>query len=142
MQEGLGLVLIPMLICVGLLLFRTATINLRRMWAFPSVLLLGIVMIFSANLSIQQINNSYIYQYVWSWPINNDFSLEFGLCILCVFVFVCYMFLSFVFLCSSMFSFCCSCVCCILCVFCTYNYCALNKYFLSSIKKKKKKTQP
>nr|WPW47984.1 NADH-plastoquinone oxidoreductase subunit 5 [Fagus crenata]WPW48066.1 NADH-plastoquinone oxidoreductase subunit 5 [Fagus crenata] len=71
-------VLIPMLIGVGLLLFPTATINLRRMWAFPSVLLLSIVMIFSANLSIQQINNSYIYQYVWSWTINNDFSLEFG----------------------------------------------------------------
>jgi NAD(P)H-quinone oxidoreductase subunit 5 len=67
-----------MLIGVGLLLFPTATINLRRMWAFPSVLLLSIVMIFSANLSIQQINNSYIYQYVWSWTINNDFSLEFG----------------------------------------------------------------
>ena len=78
MQGGLGLVLIPMLIGVGLLLFPTATINLRRMWAFPSVLLLSIVMIFSANLSIQQINNSYIYQYVWSWTINNDFSLEFG----------------------------------------------------------------
>nr|QNU39891.1 NADH dehydrogenase subunit 5 [Fagus engleriana]WPW49050.1 NADH-plastoquinone oxidoreductase subunit 5 [Fagus lucida] len=71
-------VLIPMLIGAGLLLFPTATINLRRMWAFPSVLLLSIVMIFSANLSIQQINNSYIYQYVWSWTINNDFSLEFG----------------------------------------------------------------
>jgi NAD(P)H-quinone oxidoreductase subunit 5 len=35
-------------------------------------------MIFSSNLSVQQINNSYIYQYVWSWTINNDFSLEFG----------------------------------------------------------------
>ena len=44
----------------------------------PSVLLLSIVMIFPSNLSIQQINNSYIYQYVWSWTINNDFSLEFG----------------------------------------------------------------
>nr|YP_009757567.1 NADH dehydrogenase subunit 5 [Carya sinensis]QIM59541.1 NADH dehydrogenase subunit 5 [Carya sinensis] len=71
-------VIIPMLIGVGLLLFPKATKNLRRMWAFPSVLLLSIVMIFSANLSIQQINNSYIYQYVWSWTINNDFSLEFS----------------------------------------------------------------
>ena len=35
-------------------------------------------MIFSSNLSVQQINNSYIYQYVWSWTINNDFSLAFG----------------------------------------------------------------
>nr|QWE50957.1 NADH dehydrogenase subunit 5 [Casuarina equisetifolia] len=71
-------VIIPMLIGVGLLLFPKATKNLRRTWAFPSVLLLSIVMIFSVNLSIRQINNSYIYQYVWSWIINNDFSLEFG----------------------------------------------------------------
>nr|YP_009641422.1 NADH dehydrogenase subunit 5 [Chionanthus pubescens]QBS50978.1 NADH dehydrogenase subunit 5 [Chionanthus pubescens] len=69
---------VPMLIGVGLLLFPTATKNLRRMWAFPSILLLSIVMIFSINLSIQQINSSCIYQYVWSWTINNDFSLEFG----------------------------------------------------------------
>ncbi|KAJ7941299.1 NAD(P)H-quinone oxidoreductase subunit 5, chloroplastic [Quillaja saponaria] len=69
---------VPMLIGVGLLLFPTATKNLRRMWAFPSVLLLSIVMIFSADLSLQQINKSSIYQYVWSWTINNDLSLEFG----------------------------------------------------------------
>nr|YP_009653553.1 NADH dehydrogenase subunit 5 [Forestiera ligustrina]QCG71058.1 NADH dehydrogenase subunit 5 [Forestiera ligustrina] len=69
---------VPMLIGVGLLLFPTATKNLRRRWAFPSILLLSIVMIFSINLSIQQINSSSIYQYVWSWTINNDFSLEFG----------------------------------------------------------------
>nr|QPZ51469.1 NADH-plastoquinone oxidoreductase subunit 5 [Mazus sp. JY-2020] len=69
---------VPMLIGVGLLLFPTATKNLRRMWAFPSILLLSIVMIFSTNLSIQQINSSSIYQYVWSWTLDNDFSLEFG----------------------------------------------------------------
>nr|YP_009734503.1 NADH dehydrogenase subunit 5 [Pedicularis resupinata]QIK00057.1 NADH dehydrogenase subunit 5 [Pedicularis resupinata] len=69
---------VPMLIGVGLLLFPTATKNLRRMWAFPSILLLSIVMIFSANLSIQQINSSSIYQYVWSWTLDNDFSFEFG----------------------------------------------------------------
>nr|YP_009641158.1 NADH dehydrogenase subunit 5 [Chionanthus macrobotrys]QBS50626.1 NADH dehydrogenase subunit 5 [Chionanthus macrobotrys] len=69
---------VPILIGVGLLLFPTATKNLRRMWAFPSILFLSIVMIFSINLSIQQINSSCIYQYVWSWTINNDFSLEFG----------------------------------------------------------------
>nr|WIL97093.1 NADH dehydrogenase subunit 5 [Cordia dichotoma] len=69
---------VPMLIGVGLLLFPTATKNLRRMWAFQSILVLSIVMIFSINLSIQQINSSFIYQYVWSWIINNDFSLEFG----------------------------------------------------------------
>nr|WNM89703.1 NADH-plastoquinone oxidoreductase subunit 5 [Toxicopueraria peduncularis] len=69
---------VPMLIGVGLLLFPTATKNLRRMWAFPSILLLTIVMIFSLDLSIHQINNSSIYQYVWSWTINNDLSLEFG----------------------------------------------------------------
>nr|YP_010161535.1 NADH dehydrogenase subunit F [Sorbaria arborea]YP_010343165.1 NADH-plastoquinone oxidoreductase subunit 5 [Sorbaria kirilowii]ARC96619.1 NADH-plastoquinone oxidoreductase subunit 5 [Sorbaria sorbifolia]QGZ09244.1 NADH-plastoquinone oxidoreductase subunit 5 [Sorbaria sorbifolia var. stellipila]QRH19245.1 NADH dehydrogenase subunit F [Sorbaria arborea]UOA66756.1 NADH-plastoquinone oxidoreductase subunit 5 [Sorbaria kirilowii] len=69
---------VPMLIGAGLLLFPTATKNLRRMWAFPSVLLLSIVMVFSAHFSIQQINNNSVYQYVWSWTINNDFSLEFG----------------------------------------------------------------
>ncbi|KAJ0813940.1 NAD(P)H-quinone oxidoreductase subunit 5 [Helianthus annuus] len=69
---------VPMLIGLGLLLFPTATKSLRRMWAFQSVLLLSIVMIFSLNLSIQQINSSSVYQYVWSWIINNDFSLEFG----------------------------------------------------------------
>nr|CUR02583.1 ndhF [Acacia exocarpoides] len=69
---------VPILIGVGLLLFPAATKNIRRMWTFPSVLLLSIVMIFSVNLSIHQINNSSIYQYVWSWTINNDLSLEFG----------------------------------------------------------------
>nr|YP_010924043.1 NADH dehydrogenase subunit F [Enydra sessilis]AAS07787.1 NADH dehydrogenase subunit F [Enydra sessilis]WKB10802.1 NADH dehydrogenase subunit F [Enydra sessilis] len=69
---------VPMLIGLGLLLFPTATKSLRRMWAFQSVLLLSIVMIFSMNLSIQQINSSSVYQYVWSWIINNDFYLEFG----------------------------------------------------------------
>nr|QJQ72551.1 NADH dehydrogenase subunit 5 [Ajuga campylantha] len=69
---------VPMLIGVGLLFFPTATKNLHRIWAFPSILLLSIVMIFSTNLSIQQINSSSIYQYVWSWTLNNDFSLEFG----------------------------------------------------------------
>nr|YP_010994061.1 NADH dehydrogenase subunit 5 [Vuralia turcica]WOZ11506.1 NADH dehydrogenase subunit 5 [Vuralia turcica] len=69
---------VPMLIGVGLLLFPTTTKNLRRMWAFPSIFFLSIVMIFSVDLSIHQINNSFIYQYVWSWTINNDFYLEFG----------------------------------------------------------------
>nr|YP_009766389.1 NADH-plastoquinone oxidoreductase subunit 5 [Goodia macrocarpa]QIS96841.1 NADH-plastoquinone oxidoreductase subunit 5 [Goodia macrocarpa] len=68
----------PMLIGVGLLVFPAATKNLRRMWAFPSILLLTIVMIFSIDMSIHQINNSSIYQYVWSWTINTDPSLEFG----------------------------------------------------------------
>nr|YP_010724487.1 NADH dehydrogenase subunit F [Olsynium douglasii]WDW31614.1 NADH dehydrogenase subunit F [Olsynium douglasii] len=62
----------------GLLLIPTATKNVRRMWTFPSVLMLSIAMVFSANLAIQQINGSFIYQYLWSWTINNDFSLEFG----------------------------------------------------------------
>nr|YP_010908272.1 NADH-plastoquinone oxidoreductase subunit 5 [Tillandsia extensa]WIL84374.1 NADH-plastoquinone oxidoreductase subunit 5 [Tillandsia extensa] len=69
---------VTMSIGFGLLLIPTATKNIRRMWAFPSVLLLSIAMVFSANLSIQQINGSFIYQYLWSWTINNDFSLEFG----------------------------------------------------------------
>nr|YP_009561485.1 NdhF [Deutzianthus tonkinensis]QAT19574.1 NdhF [Deutzianthus tonkinensis] len=69
---------VPMLIGVGLLLFSVATKKLRRMWTFPSIFLLSIVMIFSIDLSIHQINSSFIYQYIWSWTINNDFSLEFG----------------------------------------------------------------
>nr|YP_010690637.1 NADH dehydrogenase subunit F [Cartonema parviflorum]WBU14348.1 NADH dehydrogenase subunit F [Cartonema parviflorum] len=69
---------ITILIGLGLLLIPTATKNIRRIWAFPSVLFLSIAMGFSANLSIQQINGSFIYQYLWSWTINNDFSLEFG----------------------------------------------------------------
>nr|YP_010953230.1 NADH-plastoquinone oxidoreductase subunit 5 [Amorphophallus krausei]WMQ76139.1 NADH-plastoquinone oxidoreductase subunit 5 [Amorphophallus krausei]WMQ76224.1 NADH-plastoquinone oxidoreductase subunit 5 [Amorphophallus krausei] len=69
---------VTMSIGFGLLLVPTATKNIRRMWAFPSILLLSIAMVFSVNLSIQQINGSLIYQYLWSWTINNDFSLEFG----------------------------------------------------------------
>jgi NAD(P)H-quinone oxidoreductase subunit 5 len=63
---------------IGLLLVPTATKKFRRMWAFLSVFLLSIAMVISANLSIQQINGSFTYQYLWSWTINNDFSLEFG----------------------------------------------------------------
>nr|YP_010219347.1 NADH-plastoquinone oxidoreductase subunit 5 [Ensete ventricosum]UCC34378.1 NADH-plastoquinone oxidoreductase subunit 5 [Ensete ventricosum] len=62
----------------GLLLIPTATKKIRRIWVFPSVLLLSIVVSFSVNLSIQQIHGSSIYQYLWSWTINHDFSLEFG----------------------------------------------------------------
>jgi NAD(P)H-quinone oxidoreductase subunit 5 len=69
---------VPLLIGVGLLFFPTATKNLRRIWAFSSISLLSIVLIFSMRLSIQQINSNLVYQYVWSWTINNDFSLEFG----------------------------------------------------------------
>nr|YP_009334790.1 NADH-plastoquinone oxidoreductase subunit 5 [Chlorogalum pomeridianum]APO11683.1 NADH-plastoquinone oxidoreductase subunit 5 [Chlorogalum pomeridianum] len=69
---------VTMLIGFGLLLIPAATKNIRRMWAFPSILMLSIVMVFSANLSIQQINGNFIYQYLWSWTVNNDFSLEFG----------------------------------------------------------------
>nr|YP_009347995.1 NADH-plastoquinone oxidoreductase subunit 5 [Cardiocrinum cordatum]APW82246.1 NADH-plastoquinone oxidoreductase subunit 5 [Cardiocrinum cordatum]QKE31429.1 NADH-plastoquinone oxidoreductase chain 5 [Cardiocrinum cordatum] len=69
---------VTMSIGFGLLFIPTATKNIRRMWGFTSVLLLSITMAFSASLSIQQINGSFIYQYLWSWTINNDFSLEFG----------------------------------------------------------------
>nr|UUL98475.1 NADH-plastoquinone oxidoreductase subunit 5 [Celosia argentea] len=70
--------LAPLLIGTGLFFFPAATKNLRRIWAFSSISLLSIVMIFSIKLFIQQINSNSIYQYVWSWTINNDFSLEFG----------------------------------------------------------------
>nr|YP_010034730.1 NADH-plastoquinone oxidoreductase subunit 5 [Aponogeton rehmannii]QOX09425.1 NADH-plastoquinone oxidoreductase subunit 5 [Aponogeton rehmannii]UGC01996.1 NdhF [Aponogeton rehmannii] len=69
---------VTMLIGLGLLLVPTVTKNIRRIWSFYSVLFLSIAMVFSVNLSIQQINGSFIYQYLWSWTINNDFSLEFG----------------------------------------------------------------
>nr|WOC91607.1 NADH-plastoquinone oxidoreductase subunit F [Utricularia longifolia] len=69
---------VPILIGIGFLLFPTSTKNIRRMCAFTSILLLTIAMILSINLSIQQINSSSIYQYVWSWTLDNDFSLEFG----------------------------------------------------------------
>nr|QKE31947.1 NADH-plastoquinone oxidoreductase chain 5 [Lilium formosanum] len=69
---------VTMSIGFGLLFIPTATKYIRRMWGFTSVLLLSITMAFSASLSIQQINGSFIYQYLWSWTINNDFSLEFG----------------------------------------------------------------
>nr|QYH45791.1 NADH-plastoquinone oxidoreductase subunit 5 [Ottelia muricata]QYH48254.1 NADH-plastoquinone oxidoreductase subunit 5 [Ottelia sp. S11] len=69
---------VTMSIGFGLLLVPTATKNLRRIWAFYSILFLSIAMVFSVNLVIQQINGSFIYQYLWSWTINNDFSLEFG----------------------------------------------------------------
>nr|AEX96620.1 NADH-plastoquinone oxidoreductase subunit 5 [Eriospermum cervicorne] len=69
---------VTVLIGFGLLLIPTATKSIRRMWAFPSILMLSIAMAFSVNLSIQQINGNFIYQYLWSWTVNNDFSLEFG----------------------------------------------------------------
>nr|YP_010571732.1 NADH dehydrogenase subunit 5 [Phedimus zokuriensis]UZH33031.1 NADH dehydrogenase subunit 5 [Phedimus zokuriensis] len=69
---------VPIVIGLGLIFFPTATKNLRRMWSFHSIFLLSIVMVFSADLSIQLINRSSIYQYISSWTINNDFSLEFG----------------------------------------------------------------
>nr|QFV17932.1 NADH dehydrogenase subunit 5 [Oxygraphis glacialis] len=69
---------VPIGIGMGLLLFPAATKRIRRIWAFPSVLLLSIIMIFSVSLFIEQLNCSPIYQYVWSWTINNDFSLDFG----------------------------------------------------------------
>nr|WOC90963.1 NADH-plastoquinone oxidoreductase subunit F [Utricularia arenaria] len=69
---------VPIFIGIGLLLFPTATKNIRRMCAFTSILLLTIDMILSINLSIQQITSSSIHQYVWSWALDNDFSLEFG----------------------------------------------------------------
>nr|YP_010398496.1 NADH-plastoquinone oxidoreductase subunit 5 [Gentiana purdomii]UQK94842.1 NADH-plastoquinone oxidoreductase subunit 5 [Gentiana purdomii] len=69
---------VPIFLGLGLLLFPTTTIRLRRMWSLQSVLLLSIILVFSTNLSIQQINSNSTYQYVWSWLITNDFSLELG----------------------------------------------------------------
>jgi len=68
---------VTMLIGFGLPLVPTTTKNIRRIGAFYSVLFLSIAMIFSANLSIQQINGSFFLS-IYIWTINNDFSLEFG----------------------------------------------------------------
>ena len=69
---------VPLIIGFLILLISTATKNIRRIWTFPSILLTLVTLIFSLNLSIQQINESLIYQYLWSWTIHKDFSLEFG----------------------------------------------------------------
>nr|YP_010293017.1 NADH-plastoquinone oxidoreductase subunit 5 [Eriocaulon alpestre]ULQ65298.1 NADH-plastoquinone oxidoreductase subunit 5 [Eriocaulon alpestre]UVH66238.1 NADH-plastoquinone oxidoreductase subunit 5 [Eriocaulon alpestre]UVH66323.1 NADH-plastoquinone oxidoreductase subunit 5 [Eriocaulon alpestre] len=69
---------VTILIGLGLLIFPKVTKSIRRIWAFNSVLLLSIAMVFSVSISIYQINRSFIYQYLWSWLIHNDFSLEFG----------------------------------------------------------------
>uniref|UniRef100_UPI0030FF21B2 NADH dehydrogenase subunit 5 n=1 Tax=Manekia incurva TaxID=1072615 RepID=UPI0030FF21B2 len=69
---------VTVLVGLGLLFVPNATKNLRRMWAFTGVSLLSIALVFSADICIQQIKGSSIYQYLWSWTINNDFSLEFG----------------------------------------------------------------
>nr|YP_010143203.1 NADH-plastoquinone oxidoreductase subunit 5 [Salomonia cantoniensis]QQL04324.1 NADH-plastoquinone oxidoreductase subunit 5 [Salomonia cantoniensis] len=69
---------VPILIGVGLILFPSGTTNLRRILSIPSIFLLTIIFIFSADLTIQQINNCCIYQYIWSWTINNSLSFEFG----------------------------------------------------------------
>nr|AMC31052.1 NADH dehydrogenase subunit 5 [Cleomella serrulata] len=69
---------VPILLGIGLLLFPTATQNLRRIWTFLSIFLLSIVMIYSLYLSIEQITQSCIYQNLWSWTINNEFSFELG----------------------------------------------------------------
>nr|UFK63003.1 NADH-plastoquinone oxidoreductase subunit 5 [Piper sarmentosum] len=69
---------VTVLVGLGLLFVPNATKNLRRLWAFFSVLLLSIDFLFSIDISIQQIRGSSVCQYLWSWTINNDFSLEFG----------------------------------------------------------------
>ncbi|KAL4316897.1 hypothetical protein AHAS_Ahas15G0331000 [Arachis hypogaea] len=66
-----------MLIGAGLLFFSTATKNLRRRWAFLSILLLSIVILFFVALSIDQINNnkSFIAQNIHSFQyLINGFS--------------------------------------------------------------------
>nr|YP_010692356.1 NADH dehydrogenase subunit F [Juncus roemerianus]UZM11318.1 NADH dehydrogenase subunit F [Juncus roemerianus] len=70
--------IVPISIGLVFLLISTATKNIRRIWSFISILLLNLTMIFSLHLSIQQINGTFIYQYLWSWTINNNFSFEFG----------------------------------------------------------------
>lgn len=51
---------VPMLTGAGLPLFLAATEKTSSYGGFPSVLLSSMVMVFSTNLSIQQINSSFI----------------------------------------------------------------------------------
>nr|YP_010238729.1 NADH dehydrogenase subunit 5 [Marathrum utile]UCU20329.1 NADH dehydrogenase subunit 5 [Marathrum utile] len=69
---------LPILLGGGILLFPQATKKLRRLWSFPNVLGLSVLLSFFISLLIQQINNNFINQYLYSWTITNDFSLEFG----------------------------------------------------------------
>nr|YP_010038173.1 NADH-plastoquinone oxidoreductase subunit 5 [Trithuria lanterna]QII42285.1 NADH-plastoquinone oxidoreductase subunit 5 [Trithuria lanterna] len=70
--------IVTMLIGLGLFLIPTATKNIRRIWAFPSIFLLSIVMVFATKLSIQQIKSNFLYEYLWPWIINSDVCLEVG----------------------------------------------------------------
>nr|QYB21651.1 NADH-plastoquinone oxidoreductase subunit 5 [Lagarostrobos franklinii] len=63
---------------IGSLLFPVATKSLRRRWALISIFLICTAMFLSFNLFLQQITGGPIYQYFWSWIINNNFSLELG----------------------------------------------------------------
>nr|YP_009113808.1 NADH-plastoquinone oxidoreductase subunit 5 [Stangeria eriopus]AFR45454.1 NADH-plastoquinone oxidoreductase subunit 5 [Stangeria eriopus]BAR93423.1 NADH-plastoquinone oxidoreductase subunit 5 [Stangeria eriopus] len=63
---------------LGLFLFPRATRGLRHIWALISISLLGIAMLLSLNLFLQQITGGPVYQYLWSWTINKNFSSELG----------------------------------------------------------------
>nr|QYB22062.1 NADH-plastoquinone oxidoreductase subunit 5 [Phyllocladus trichomanoides]BBF91076.1 NADH-plastoquinone oxidoreductase subunit 5 [Phyllocladus aspleniifolius] len=65
-------------IVIGSLLFPIATKSLRRIWALISIFLISTAMFLSFNLFSQQITSGPIYQYFWTWIINNHFSLELG----------------------------------------------------------------
>nr|YP_010410747.1 NADH-plastoquinone oxidoreductase subunit 5 [Cycas zeylanica]YP_010411095.1 NADH-plastoquinone oxidoreductase subunit 5 [Cycas sainathii]URF35323.1 NADH-plastoquinone oxidoreductase subunit 5 [Cycas edentata]URF34975.1 NADH-plastoquinone oxidoreductase subunit 5 [Cycas zeylanica]URF35671.1 NADH-plastoquinone oxidoreductase subunit 5 [Cycas zeylanica]URF36019.1 NADH-plastoquinone oxidoreductase subunit 5 [Cycas edentata]URF36367.1 NADH-plastoquinone oxidoreductase subunit 5 [Cycas edentata] len=62
----------------GSLLFPRATRGLHHIWALISISLLGIAMLLSFNLFLQQITGGPVYQYLWSWTINKNFSPELG----------------------------------------------------------------
>ncbi|KAI3887773.1 hypothetical protein MKX03_018620 [Papaver bracteatum] len=63
---------VPIAIGMGILLVPSTTKNLPRLWDFLSVLLLSIVMLFSIDLPIQQMNGSFIYQYLCDNYISHD----------------------------------------------------------------------
>ena len=66
------------LIGVGLLLSFSDRNQNPSTYVLFSEYLIGKYSDVSVYLSIDQINSSYIYLYVWSWTINNAFSLELG----------------------------------------------------------------
>uniref|UniRef100_A0A1Y3BZ01 Putative NADH-plastoquinone oxidoreductase, chain 5 subgroup n=1 Tax=Helianthus annuus TaxID=4232 RepID=A0A1Y3BZ01_HELAN len=68
---------VPMLIGLGLLLFRRQQ-KVFVVCGFSERFIVKYSHDFFSESVYSQINSSSVYQYVWSWIINNDFSLEFG----------------------------------------------------------------
>nr|YP_009732822.1 NADH-plastoquinone oxidoreductase subunit 5 [Buxbaumia aphylla]QHU77164.1 NADH-plastoquinone oxidoreductase subunit 5 [Buxbaumia aphylla] len=67
-----------LLIGLNLFFFPKSTKSLRYIWAFITIFSLIIAMIISFNILWQQINDSPIYQYLWSWIFNKQIDFKIG----------------------------------------------------------------